>query len=82
MIFQGAPDAGKTALKNECMEAVRQHSTPQEPWIPVPIKPDAQNSALSTIKAMMEATKRELGRLGRELPDYETIRLQNHKVTD
>ena len=31
MIFQGAPGAGKIALMQECMEAVRQHSTPQEP---------------------------------------------------
>ncbi len=28
-IFQGAPGAGKTALMLECMEAVRQHSTPE-----------------------------------------------------
>ncbi|MCY4264390.1 MAG: hypothetical protein OXE78_06005, partial [Gammaproteobacteria bacterium] len=79
MIFQGAPGAGKTAFKNECMEAVRQHSTPQEPWIAVPIKPSALNSAPSVIKAMMEATKRELDRLDKAFPDYESSRLENLK---
>ena len=31
MIFLGAPGAGKTALMLECMEAIRQHSTPDDP---------------------------------------------------
>ncbi|MCY4264116.1 MAG: hypothetical protein OXE78_04585, partial [Gammaproteobacteria bacterium] len=79
MIFQGAPGVGKTAFKYECMEAVCQHSTPQEPWIAIPIKPSALNSAPSVIKAMMEATKRELDRLDREFPDYESSRMQNLK---
>lgn len=37
MIFQDAPGAGKSALMNECVEAVRRHSTPEEPWIAVSI---------------------------------------------
>ncbi len=79
MIFQGAPGAGKTAFKNECIEAVCQHSTPQEPWVPVPVKPSALNSAPSVIKAMMEATKRELDRLVGAFPDYESSRVKNLK---
>lgn len=31
MIFQGDPGSGKTALMKECMEAVRLHSTPEDP---------------------------------------------------
>ncbi|MCY4264032.1 MAG: hypothetical protein OXE78_04165 [Gammaproteobacteria bacterium] len=65
MIFQGAPGAGKTAFKLECMEAVRLHSTPDEPWVAVSVKPNALNSAPSVIIAMMEAAKRELDRLDR-----------------
>ncbi|MCY4358670.1 MAG: ATP-binding protein [Gammaproteobacteria bacterium] len=68
MIFQGAPGAGKTALMQECMEAVRQHSTPQEPWIPVLVRPDMLGSAPAVIEAMMEATKQELERLDRVFP--------------
>jgi len=39
MIFQGAPGAGKTALMQECMEAVRLHSTPDQPWVAASINP-------------------------------------------
>ena len=31
MLFQGAPGVGKTALMQECMEAVRCHSTAELP---------------------------------------------------
>ena len=44
MIFQGAPGAGKTALMQECMEAVRCHSTPEDPWVAVSIRPDTLKS--------------------------------------
>ncbi|MCY4356283.1 MAG: hypothetical protein OXD01_02060, partial [Gammaproteobacteria bacterium] len=68
MIFQGAPGAGKTALMLECMEAVRQHSTPQEHWIPVSVRPDMLGSAPAVIEAMVEATKQELERLDKVFP--------------
>ncbi len=39
MIFQGAPGAGKIALMQECMGAVRQHSTFDDQWVAVSIDP-------------------------------------------
>ena len=33
IIFQGAPGAGKSALMQECLEAVRRHSKPDEQWL-------------------------------------------------
>ena len=46
MVFQGAPGAGKSALMAECMEAVRRHSTPGDPWVAVAIRPETLNSPL------------------------------------
>ena len=34
IIFQGAPGAGKSALMQECIEAVRARSTNEQPWVP------------------------------------------------
>ncbi len=79
LIFQGAPGAGKTAFKLECMEAVRLHSTPDEPWVAVSVKPNALNSAPSVIIAMMEAAKRELDRLDRAFSADESNRMQKLK---
>ena len=40
LIVQGAPGAGKTALLQECMEAVRNASTQEAPWVPVLLHSD------------------------------------------
>ncbi|MCY4357213.1 MAG: hypothetical protein OXD01_06795, partial [Gammaproteobacteria bacterium] len=56
MIFQGAPGAGKTAFKLECMEAVRQHSTPDNPWVAIPIEATLLDSVADVIKIMMLET--------------------------
>ena len=79
MIFQGAPGAGKTALKSECMEAVRLHSTPEEPWVAVPVKPGSLKSAHSVIKTMMEKASQELDRLASAFPGCESTRMERLK---
>lgn len=63
MIFQGAPGAGKTALMLECMEAVRQHSTPDDPWVAVFIQPDTLKSAVQTVRLIVRAANVESERL-------------------
>ncbi len=63
MIFQGAPGAGKTALMGECMEAVRQHSALDKPWVAVSIPPGSLRYPESVVAAMIEATNEENERL-------------------
>jgi len=63
MIFQGAPGAGKTALMLECMEAVRQHSTPDNPWVAVNIKPENLESAAEVVMLIVDAANAESQRL-------------------
>ena len=63
MLFQGAPGSGKTALMLECIEAVRLHSTPQEPWVAACVSPIILNSPESLMIAMADAAHRESQRL-------------------
>ena len=63
MIFQGAPGAGKSALMGECMEAVRRHSTPEAPWVAVPVNPGSLQSPVYVVEAMVRATNAESERL-------------------
>ncbi len=66
MVFQGAPGAGKSALMEECMEAVRRHSTPEAPWVAVAVDPSSLESPLDVIETLVEAANTESERL-REL---------------
>jgi len=68
MVFQGAPGAGKTALMMECMEAVRQHSTPEDPWVAVAVEANTLNSATGVVRIMVEEATREQERLSVEFP--------------
>ncbi len=63
MVFQGAPGAGKSALMLECMEAVRLHSTPQDPWVAVCVSPTILDSPEDLMIAMVNATHQESQRL-------------------
>ncbi len=63
MVFQGAPGAGKSALMAECMEAVRRHSTPEEPWVAVAMDSGSLNSPVDVIEALVEAANAEGERL-------------------
>ncbi|MDE0308381.1 MAG: ATP-binding protein [Acidiferrobacterales bacterium] len=63
MIFHGAPGAGKSALMLECMEAVRRHSTPDDPWVAVPIKPETLMSASQAMGVILNAVNKESKRL-------------------
>ncbi len=67
MIFKGAPGAGKTALMAECMEAVRLHSTPDEPWVAVDINPENLESSVEVVKLIVEAVNAENERLSETL---------------
>ena len=62
-VFQGAPGAGKTALMLECMEAVRQRSTPDEPWVAVSVKPHTLQCAATTAEMVIRAANAESERL-------------------
>ncbi len=62
-IFQGAPGAGKTALMLECMEAVQQHSTPEEPWVAVSIMPHTLQCAAATAGMIVREVNAESERL-------------------
>ena len=63
MVFQGAPGAGKSALMEECMEAVRRHSTPEAPWVAVAMDPSSLESPLDVIEALVGAANTESERL-------------------
>ena len=68
MVFQGAPGAGKSALMEECMEAVRRHSTPEAPWVAVAIRPETLNSAVDVMILLIEAANAENERLSKMAP--------------
>lgn len=76
MIFQGAPGAGKTALMQECMEAVRQHSTPEKPWVAVDIKPGILKSPSEVVMLLIDAVNLETERLSRPSLNKSTVKLK------
>ncbi len=63
MVFQGAPGVGKSALMQECMAAVRLHSTPEAPWVAVSINPDSLQSPIDVIVLLVNAVNLESERL-------------------
>ena len=63
MVFQGAPGAGKSALMEECMEAVRRHSTPEMPWVAVSMNPGSLRFPDRVIRAMVNSANAESERL-------------------
>ncbi len=63
MVFHGAPGAGKSALMQECMAAVRLHSTPEAPWVAVAIKSRALQSSIDVVATMVDAVQSESERL-------------------
>ena len=69
MVFQGAPGAGKSALMQECMEAVRRHSTPDDPWVAVSVKPDTLMSPADVVMDLIDAANKESDRLSKMAPD-------------
>lgn len=68
MVFQGAPGAGKSALMEECLEAVRRHSTPEAPWVPVALRPETLKSSVDVMRLLIEAANAETGRLSKTAP--------------
>ena len=79
MIFQGAPGAGKTALMMGCMEAVCQHSRPEDPWVAVLIAVNTLKSPTNVIRIMIEGINQERERLAKLFPDQLSVRLENVK---
>ena len=63
MIFQGAPGAGKSALMLECMEAVKRHSTPEDPWVAVSPNPGTLKSPVNFVTSLIRAANKETERL-------------------
>ena len=63
MVFQGAPGAGKSALMEECMEAVRRHSTPEAPWVAVSVNPGSLRFPDRVVRAIVNAANAEGERL-------------------
>ncbi|MYB34953.1 MAG: ATP-binding protein [Gammaproteobacteria bacterium] len=76
MVFQGAPGAGKSALMAECMEAVRLHSTPEDPWVAISIGPAALMSAEGVVMIMIEEANRERERLLERFPRQNSKKLE------
>ncbi len=75
MIFQGAPGAGKSALMEECMEAVRRHSTPEAPWVAVAMNPDALESPAAIVRTMVKAASAESERLRKMASGKSVVRV-------
>jgi len=69
MIFQGAPGVGKTALMLECMEAIRCHSTPDDPWVAVFCRPVSLMSPVAVVMELIHAANEESRRLSMMAPD-------------
>ena len=69
MLFQGAPGVGKTTLMLECMEAVRCHSTPDNPWVAVSVNPRTLKSPVDVISKLINATNKESKRLLKLAPN-------------
>ncbi len=74
MIFQGAPGAGKSALLQECMEAVRRHSTPQEPWVAAAVEFNDLKSPRSVMAALIHAADAETQRLSALVSDDSKVK--------
>ncbi len=77
MIFHGAPGAGKTALLQECMEAVRQHSTHKNPWIALLIDPSSLKWPHTVVRSMVTAANAENERLSKNANDRISATLKN-----
>ncbi len=77
MIYLGAPGAGKSALKRECIETVRQHSTPEETWVAVSIAPSDLKSPAHVISALIHAADEESKRLDQIAPDQGSQKLKD-----
>ncbi|MCY4148331.1 MAG: ATP-binding protein [Gammaproteobacteria bacterium] len=77
MIFQGSPGAGKTALMQECMEAVRQHSTFKDPWIAVLVDPSSLKWPDTVVRSMVSAANAENERLLNHASDRISAALKN-----
>ena len=65
MVFQGAPGVGKSALMLECMEAVRRHSTPEDPWVATSIRPETLMSSVDVVMDLVIAVNEESNRLSK-----------------
>ena len=63
MVFQGAPGAGKSALMAECLEAVRRHSTPAEPWVAMTLNPGSLRFPERVVRGLVQAAQTESERL-------------------
>ncbi|MYB34785.1 MAG: ATP-binding protein, partial [Gammaproteobacteria bacterium] len=77
IVFQGPPGAGKTALLGECMEAVRQHSTSNNPWVAVKIKPESLKSTVEVVMLIIDAVNAESARLSDAISDTSANELKN-----
>lgn len=75
MVFQGAPGAGKSALMEECLEAVRRHSTPEAPWVAVALNPGSLDSPIEVIEALVEAANTESERLREMASGMSVVRI-------
>ncbi len=77
LIFQGAPGAGKSALMQECMEAIQCHSTPEDPWVAVSLPPGSLASADDVIMYLVGAANKESQRLSRIDPNSTARKLND-----
>jgi len=66
----------------ECMEAVRRHSTPDDPWVAVSIRPDTPQSAVLTVQLIVKAATEETERLSKNVPGAIVDKLKKYLRLD
>ena len=62
-MFQGAPGAGKSALMHECVAALTEHSTLEDPWVAAALPPSVLEYPEGAAKSIAVAVGRERERL-------------------
>ena len=82
IIVQGAPGAGKTALMLECMEAVRRHSTPPDPWVAVQLEPDILASASDLLSVIAQQVAIERLRLAETVSSARAVAVRTATILE
>jgi len=61
----------------ECMEAVRLHSTPNDPWVAVDIRPEGLVSSVDVVTLVIDTLNTESGRLSKAVSGAGTEKIRN-----
>jgi len=61
----------------ECMEAVHLHSTPDDPWVAVDIRPESLASSVDVVTLVIDTLNTESGRLSKAVSGAGTEKIRN-----